>query len=466
MIDTDALIQARYRHSRPGLELVAIEEAALPVTVVGVEVLAQERKPLPLLDEFVLRLVAAGLETTADIGGFLGLELPLVSGTVADEITSGNLRLDPARSRVSLTSLGRESVRDLESVQPVQRNLPIVFDRLTWSMASYSRSDLITKHAAEEAGMIVLPASKSARISADDITVPGVNALIRTQSSGPALVEVLSVKKLSPNTHRFLPVRLLVFGDAERGDVEVAICVDGDMSDPHELSLNMIGGAEQLGIKVAAPELRAPLSEHLEEIRVPADLVTSMRAWEADVQATDVPGAAAASPDLTSSSKIEVSELPVRSVSVFEHRELLAQALESARTRLLIVAPWVKSGVVSTDFLGSLERRLRSGVRVDIAHGYGDDDSGSDKRALERLGNLQRRFPDAFGLERLTNTHAKILIFDNVWVSTSFNWLSFRGDPDRTYRMEEGTLVRIPDVVDAEYAKYLQLIEKQRIEMV
>jgi hypothetical protein len=42
-----------------------------------------------------------------------------------------------------------------------------------------------------------------------------------------------------------------------------------------------------------------------------------------------------------------------------------------------------------------------------------------------------------------------VLIFDDKWISTSFNWVSFKGDPDRTCRMDEGTLVRIPGQVTA-----------------
>jgi len=44
MLDADSLLLQRFGHQRPGLELTAIEDAALPVTVVGVDVLAQERK--------------------------------------------------------------------------------------------------------------------------------------------------------------------------------------------------------------------------------------------------------------------------------------------------------------------------------------------------------------------------------------------------------------------------------------
>ncbi|MGE2834682.1 hypothetical protein [Mycobacterium sp. SMC-4] len=58
---------------------------------------------------------------------------------------------------------------------------------------------------------------------------------------------------------------------------------------------------------------------------------------------------------------------------------------------------------------------------------------------------------------RLKNTHAKILIYDGIWINTSFNWLSFRGD--RTFRMEEGTLVQIPSEVDKAFAQYVGVLE-------
>jgi len=139
----------------------------------------------------------------------------------------------------------------------------------------------------------------------------------------------------------------------------------------------------------------------------------------------------------------------------------LREALTTARTRLLIIAPWVKKSVVTTDFLAKLERRLQVGVEVTIAYGIGDDDRDSDEVAIRRLNNLANRYPAKFSLVRLRNAHAKILIYDGNWINTSFNWLSFRGDSDRTYRMEEGTLVAIPGRVDKEYAHYRALIEQQ-----
>ena len=58
---------------------------------------------------------------------------------------------------------------------------------------------------------------------------------------------------------------------------------------------------------------------------------------------------------------------------------------------------------------------------------------------------------------RLGDTHAKVLIKDTDWfVTTSFNWLSFKGDPRRTFREEWGTQVGIRSIVASYATEVLQ----------
>ncbi|MEU1458505.1 hypothetical protein [Streptomyces avermitilis] len=101
-------------------------------------------------------------------------------------------------------------------------------------------------------------------------------------------------------------------------------------------------------------------------------------------------------------------------------------------------------------------------MKVDIAYGYEENDTKTDPAAVRKLNNLAARYPGKFTFTRLKSTHAKILVYDDVWVTTSFNWLSFKGDPDRTYRMEEGSLVRNRKTAEAQYTRYLELIDDQR----
>src|SRR5207248_10186349 len=98
--------------------------------------------------------------------------------------------------------------------------------------------------------------------------------------------------------------------------------------------------AEALGIKVVQPAERPTLDADLEAQRV-------------DAPATVPP---AMLPDAPISIDVSVEDTAlVRGVGVFEHRQLLEQALTSARRRLLIISPWVKAAVVDTTFMMRLE---------------------------------------------------------------------------------------------------------------
>lgn len=467
MLDTEALLHQRFRNRRPGLDLVAIENAALPVTIIGTDVLALERKPLPLLHEFVLRLADSGVSLKGDMARFLGMDSFLVEAAIAEQVSADNVTYASGSGSVRLTPRGKNSVRDLESIIPLHVQMSVAFDRLTWAVVNYSRSQLMMKRDAQDAGLIILPPARTARISIEEIAPTNLNALLRAREGKELRREILAVQRIRPHTHRYFPVKLLVYGDTDREEVELSIVIDGDSSPQHDQLLSELGGADALGIRVERAHDRPLLHDELEAVRVPSVDVIELRSATISgrLAAAEVEAAAIADPNPTSNEEVSLSKLLVRSVSVFEHRELLIDALENAAFRILIISPWIKSAVVDTAFVERIERRLKRGVRVTIAHGIGNDDRGSDQSAIERLRNLEKRYTTRFTLARLANTHAKVLICDDRWISTSFNWLSFRGDPERTYRMEEGTLVQIPGQVTAQYESYLSLIEQQRVEV-
>ena len=435
------ILQRRFGDARPGLQLIAVEEAAVPVTVLRADVLAQEKKELPITEAFTLRFVSLGVDTPEEIASYLGLEPAHVLDASAAQLSENHLRRRDDRGRLALTPLGTEVVRNLAATQPVLKQLPVTFDRLTWELVDYPERALIEKKEAQERGIAVLPAMKNARIGLDDVTPPAFNALLKADR-----LQVLRIHKVAVKKHRFLPVQMLVYADQSRRELELAICIDDELATAHGLALDSIEAVERLGLSLGEPEPRPLLDADLE----------SQRTTEAPLEDGGDP--VRLTPDSTPT--FGGLTALVRSVSVFEHADLLAEALDTATRRLLIIAPWVKGAVVTTDFLAKLEQRLGVGVEVTIAHGYGTDDRGSDEYALSRLVNLAKRY-DKFKFVRVKNTHAKILIFDDVWVSTSFNWLSFRGDSERTYRMEEGTLVSIPGRVDQEYQRYVELIKEQ-----
>ena len=59
----------------------------------------------------------------------------------------------------------------------------------------------------------------------------------------------------------------------------------------------------------------------------------------------------------------------------------------------------------------------------------------SDPKILKQLENMQRKkYGNYLILVSMNNTHEKILICNNdFFVITSFNWPSFRGDPNLNF---------------------------------
>jgi phosphatidylserine/phosphatidylglycerophosphate/cardiolipin synthase-like enzyme len=138
---------------------------------------------------------------------------------------------------------------------------------------------------------------------------------------------------------------------------------------------------------------------------------------------------------------------------VVDHPPLLANAVKNAQQRLLIFSPWISGAVITYKFLNDLEATLRRGVKVYIGYGISGDEnrSNEDSRGIRLLMGLSGKFSN-FILTRLGNTHAKVLIKDSEFAATtSFNWLSFKGDPNRTFRDEQGVLITKALEVDRKF---------------
>src|SRR4028118_1617152 len=70
--------ELRRYDNRPGFDLVSCKEVGLPVYKITVQALTQLRKPIPPIEEYVLKAINVGLSSEEDIGGFLGLEPPII----------------------------------------------------------------------------------------------------------------------------------------------------------------------------------------------------------------------------------------------------------------------------------------------------------------------------------------------------------------------------------------------------
>ncbi len=148
-----------------------------------------------------------------------------------------------------------------------------------------------------------------------------------------------------------------------------------------------------------------------------------------------------------------ISSAPIRFLKTHHHRPLFEQALKDSQERLLIISPWIRANATNPWLINQLEKLARKGVKVFIGYGFDDKDEEDrrnyDIKAEENIKKLSERYLEYLVFKRLGDTHCKILVSDRKFaIVGSFNWLSFKGDPNRTFRDERSALVSDPNKID------------------
>ncbi|MGH8527035.1 MAG: hypothetical protein ACREXY_23370, partial [Gammaproteobacteria bacterium] len=132
-------VAERYAQDRPGLTLVHFEERALPFFRVILDAVVQRKKDVPPIEEYVLRAVAAGMDTVDDIHGFLGLERQLVEAAIAAQWRADSIdyaAVPPSsEQRVRLSASGMQALEALQVLTPERMELVVDFDRLAWRIS-------------------------------------------------------------------------------------------------------------------------------------------------------------------------------------------------------------------------------------------------------------------------------------------------------------------------------------------
>lgn len=478
----------RYAHARPGRTLLYWEDVALPLFRVTVDAVVQQRKPIRPIEEFVLRAVEAGVDTIDELADFLGLERPLIEEAVRSQWHADNLDYGPTpddpTARLRLSNAGVRVLRELRLLTPERMELTVDFDRLTWKPRRLPLAGVLKPADLKDLGYREIPAKNRNRPELADISVDELTRLFRESGLRYlSTMDILSVRFIARVERIYDPAVMLVYGSPTMDQpLEVTFAIDGRLSEEHEQAFAEIGGAARLNLRLVEPAAQSDLllDEQLRALMVPRETVERLQErivlLESEQAETtsqrssvgDGTGPLEPAPDIAAEQraeelrrlKAELAEMKVRPVSVYEHPLLLQQALTETRRRLLIISPWIRANVVTSNFVTNLERLCRRGVRIHI--GYGIDDKPAtaprDRDAERALERLSRQY-DNFVFRRLGNTHAKVLIWDDNWVTTSFNWLSFVGDPDRTFRQEEGVLVTIREHVDERYQWFVEMIE-------
>lgn len=456
-------------NARPGYELATFKEAGLPVYVLTLRILTLERKPLGPIDEGVLRAVQAGLATPSDIVSFLGLSAnvltPVLAGLNTTEQINYSRAVGDDAAKVTLSAKGRLTLAELAITRPQERTVRVCFDALTRKLLLVAPEQLNKPRDMREFGLIEIPAGQAKRPEVEDISLQDFDRVLQQQRAGlEDKGELLAIRRVERRELHYLGCVMLFYrNQAQRADIDVAFWREDGPALEHETCFRTMGGPELVGAKVLATQAAdAKLREtSVEGLDAPEEDPT-----EGTEATTTLPHA----PTTKNPQGIPEGET-VQSILCHEHPALLRKALLSSDKRLLIISPWIRHQVVNWEFIASLEVLLRKGVVVHIGYGIDDGEAGGRGNAVQNklpitpqaerdLGQLANKYPN-FKLVYVGNTHRKALVSDDKFaVTTSFNWLSFKGDPRDRPRDEYGEVFRKKQHVDRRYDLGLALLEQ------
>jgi len=443
--------------ARPGYELAAFKEAGLPVYVLSLRILVLERKPLGPIDEAVLRAVRAELSDPNDIIAFLGLQAsvitPVLAGLNTNELINYSRASSDEPAKVTLTAKGRLALAESCSIKPQERHIRVCLDAITKKLLFIAPEQMNKPREMKEYGYLELPHGNAKRPEIEDIPMDDFDRVLQRLPRGSEEKgELLAIRRIEKRELRFLKCVTLFYKSlSKRDEIDVAFWRDDGPSLEHESYFRELGGPALLGAKVLA-ESGPSIPEVQEPPALPAQHEASNKSRLQEVA--------------TSSEFVGET---MQSVLCHQHPGLLREALLEAKQRLLIISPWIRHQVVNWEFLSALEAALRRGVQVYI--GYGIDDGEANKgnaaqsklpitpqaeRELNKLAQKHKNFKFVY----VGNTHRKSLVCDDRFaVTTSFNWLSFRGDTGKP-RDERGWVVRKKQYVDLQFKDDLSLLEQ------
>lgn len=460
-MNTDRIAQ-RFAQ-RPGFTLVSYGEVGLPFFRIRLRALLLERKRVGPFQEFVLRVVASGVSQLTDISRLLGLDKIVLEQTVADLLAANDLAVLAREGNVpglDLTQKGRRTLSEAEAVQPAEQEIEIDFDGLLRKPYLFV-DGLLTPRQLRQMHAREIPPSPSRPPEVGDIEVPALQRIVREFAERrQAKADLLGVARIEQRTSYFLPAVLLVYESVQGTDVQVGLVVNDRLSPEHEAAFAKARLRKRFALGSEGGQHAEDVAAELlgQSVIASGDRGLVLRLHHEIAEALPMDDESESEPDpekaaMAAGAERQLSAISVRPLETFEHPAFLRKALTGAKRRLLILSPWLRPAVVDAEFVKQLGTLLGRGVEVYIGWGISkfEFERDADAAVQKELDRLAERHNN-FHFKRLGDTHAKVLLCDDQFVIVgSFNWLSFRGDPGRTFRDERSMLVTVPDVIEQQF---------------
>ncbi len=463
-------------NSVPNSTLVKYYEAGIPQWHLESILTMLKPKKISVLQEFILKFVSVGICDVSEIGSFLGMNISSINNAVAILQKDNLISVDIFQSKLKITEKGEDALKEAATIVPENIEYPLYVDGLIGNVYLDTRRLYNSK---ELRNFMIKPINAIVeKPTLDDLEYEEVNRAIISFKKNHAfekdrleghLQEVSNVMKTYVE---YKKVNVLVFMN-KSNDIEIQVFDGSFRNDEYSIELQRQYNNNSSVFDFDTYEVEYESDDETLLNVIPQDIIDSAKSFsykdsilereisnltsqldvikESDDDEKESESATERIHFLEEKIKEMKSERKSadRILSTYDHRPLLLDALDNANSSVIIVSPWIKVGGLNNEIIGRIEKALQRGVSVIIGYGISKK-KDSDKCILRQLNCIHAKKP--YGkkllLIRLSNTHEKVLIKDNEYmVITSFNWLSFKGDPNRGFRQETGYYTESKDVI-------------------
>lgn len=455
-------------NSVPNSTLVKYYEAGIPQWHMEAILTMLKPKKLSVLQEFILKFISSGIDDVSDICNFLGVNKTAVNNAVAVLQKNNLITVDIFYSKLKLTDKGEKDLKEAATIVPEDIEYALYVDGLLGNVYLDTRKLYTSK---ELRSFEIKPINTTVeRPTLDSLVYEEVKRAINLFKKNHAYEQdklegdLQEISCIAKTYVEYKKVSVLVFMNKSE-DIEFQVFDGTTRNDDYSIALqkqynnnsrvldfdsNFISEAEENNslISVLPQEIieSAKSFSYKDSTleREISNLTTQLDAIKKNDDDNDEQHKESATERIRFLEK-KIDEMKNerkgadRILSTYDHRPLFLDALDNAQNMVVIVSPWIKSGGMNNEILGRIERALQRGTRVIIGYGISEKED-SDRWILQRLTDIQKKkYGDKLLLVKLSNTHEKVLIKDNEYmVITSFNWLSFKGDPSKGFRQETG----------------------------
>lgn len=454
----------------PNSDLVKYYEAAIPQYCMDLVLTMQKEKQISILQEFILKFVQENIDSIENICTFLGINKKAVYTAVADMQAIELVIVDVFNSKIKITDKGKTALKDASLIVPEDVEYKVFMDALLGDIyldtkKKYQKKEVKSFDLVPIATHIDKPDITD--LSFEDVKT-AINRFRKVNFYEKDKLEgnLISIPKMEKVYVEYNKVSVLVYMNRKIHDIELRVyekqtrrqeyenillqmynndthifefdrknIVDENDNCPllNLLPSEIIQGAKEFTQK--SNEIEREISQLQTQLTVIKEL-----SQEDELEENT---ASAAQKISFLEQKIKEMEHERKSadriLNTYDHRPLLIQALKESQDIVVIISPWIKSGGLNNEILNLIEQAVKRKTRIVIGYGISEK-KDSDKWIIDRLNAIKsKKFGGNLKLIALNNTHEKVLIMDNKFmVITSFNWLSFKGDPKRGFRQETG----------------------------